>query len=88
MEYTPHATCLDIVRGNGWSHAHVAKSRHKCVVSLDINEQSIRELSQRDPECIVVVGSATQLSFRHKTFDVIACWEVIEHIEKGKKGYV
>ena len=66
MESTPHATCLDIGPGNGWSHAHVAKSRHKCAVSLDINKQSIRELSKRDLECIVVVGSATQLPSRQK----------------------
>jgi ubiquinone/menaquinone biosynthesis C-methylase UbiE len=85
MENTPDATCLDIGCGNGWSHAHVAKSRHKCAVSLDINEQSIRELSKRNPECIVVVGSATQLPFRLKTFDLIACWDVIEHIKKEKE---
>ena len=80
----PHVICLDIGRVNGLSLVRVAKMSHECTMSLDISEQSIRELFKRNSECITAVMPETYLPFMHENMNVY-CVEFIEYMAKAKE---
>jgi len=77
------ATVLDAGCGTGYGTQTLAMSGARRVVGVDISEEAIaysrREFS--DEDCEFVLGDLEQLPFEEDSFDVVVCFEVIEHVE-------
>lgn len=78
---------LDIACGSGYgSYILASNSSPKKVVGVDLNKDSIRYANHRYPHKSVsrIVEDAIEFSSDEK-FDIIICFETIEHIQKYDK---
>jgi len=73
---------LDVGCGKHSSLAYIINRRKLDAVGLDIFEPYLKEAKDKGVYPQVVVGDARWLPFRDKSFDVVTCMEVIEHVEK------
>lgn len=79
---------LDIGCGTGSGSVILAK-KFKKVIGIDLSEEAI-EYAKRNwdrKNVKFLVGSGTKIPFHNSTFDVVAGFEVIEHI-KNWKGFL
>ncbi len=79
-------TALDIGCGTGSGSAILAK-KFKKVIGIDLSGEAIqyakRNVNGKNIEFLV--GSGTKIPFSNNTFDVVAGFEVIEHIKNWKR---
>ncbi|MBI5123533.1 class I SAM-dependent methyltransferase [Candidatus Roizmanbacteria bacterium] len=53
------------------------------ITATDIEEQALKVLKKNIPQVKTVRAYSHSLPFKNKTFDVVTCWDVIEHIPIG-----
>ena len=75
---------LDVGCGKHSSLAYTIDHSEFEVVGLDIFEPYLKEAKYKGVCPQVVVGDARSLPFKDKSFDVVTCIEVIEHLEKER----
>jgi O-antigen biosynthesis protein len=72
---------LDLASGEGYGSATLAAAAGQ-VVALDIAENAVKHarMKYRSPNLHFIVGSIMEMPLRNSRFDVIVCFEAIEHI--------
>jgi glycosyltransferase involved in cell wall biosynthesis/2-polyprenyl-3-methyl-5-hydroxy-6-metoxy-1,4-benzoquinol methylase len=78
---------LDLASGEGYGSAILAK-RALSVVGVDIDVKSVKHASSRYllPNLEFIAGSITDIPIREaRCFDVITCFEALEHVEEQEK---
>ena len=77
---------LDAGCGVGWGSQVLLDYGAGSVDEVDIDESAITELIRRCPAGRFVQADLTNLPFPAHHFDVIACFEAIEHVEDPLRG--
>ena len=74
---------LDVGCGKGATITAINKSGKFKATGLDIFEPSLKEAMRRKVYQNLVMGEVEHLPFKDKSFDIVICMEVLEHLEKG-----
>jgi ubiquinone/menaquinone biosynthesis C-methylase UbiE len=76
------ATVLDAGCGEGfvaeWLSGAFGGAR---IVGVDVRDDALREASGRVPRAGFLVGDVMRLPFPDRSFDLVVCTEVLEHVE-------
>jgi 2-polyprenyl-3-methyl-5-hydroxy-6-metoxy-1,4-benzoquinol methylase len=71
---------LDAGCGVGWGCALLAVAGASTVVGLDIDEGALADAKERTNAATFVRGDLQRLPFADRSFDVVVCYEAIEHV--------
>jgi 2-polyprenyl-3-methyl-5-hydroxy-6-metoxy-1,4-benzoquinol methylase len=76
---------LNIGCSFGWFEQIGLERGAQRIVGLDASPQSLEAARERVPKAEFVLASAYELPFPDETFDVVTCFDVLEHLPKGKE---
>lgn len=82
-QFTPGKRVLDLASGEGYGTALLSRTA-RFTVGVDIDENAVRHARNRygGGNLDFVAGSAALIPFRESSFDVVICFELIEHIQE------
>jgi ubiquinone/menaquinone biosynthesis C-methylase UbiE len=61
-------------------------SAPECLVGLDVNADAVAFAARRCPRAEVLRGSVYQLPFADRSFDLVLCLEVLEHLQEPQRA--
>ena len=70
---------LDAGCGVGWGSALLVEAEASEVVGVDLDPETVEDARRRVPAATFVVGDLMDLPFDDDSFDVVVCFEAIEH---------
>ncbi len=74
---------LDAGSGSGYGTATLADAGPNSAVGVDLSDEAVAEATGAYGErCRFVVGDVHALPFDSSSFDLVTCFEVIEHVER------
>ncbi len=76
----PYGKLLDVGCGKGF-FMEIAQEFYT-TYGVDISKYAIKKAKQRLQNSNLEIGSATTLSFGHQKFDILVCFDLLEHIER------
>ena len=79
-------TVLDVGCGKGEPMRAINRHKHYFTVGIDIFEPYLRECKRQGIHNQYLLGNIRNLPFRDKSFDVVLCLEVLEHLEREDGG--
>lgn len=80
-------TVLDVGCGEGFTLKRLQdKGIGKNYQGVDSSEKAIRLGKKENPNLKLEIGDIYSLKFKDKSFDLIICTEVLEHLENPKKA--
>jgi SAM-dependent methyltransferase len=71
--------CLDVGCGDGSHYADWLNQNATAYVGVDISENAVRRARERGLDARLI-DDAASLPFEDKSFDVVTCFEVFEHL--------
>jgi SAM-dependent methyltransferase len=77
---TAHHRVLDAGCGVGWGSQILAQAGAAAVTGIDIDPEAIDSAKRRCPSADFVVGDLLELPFTSAAFEVVTCFESIEHV--------
>lgn len=82
MDLVKGKIVLDIACGEGYG-AHLLSTSANHVTAVDIDEPTIKKASKKYPAANISfkIGSAVNIPAQNNSFEVITCFETIEHIK-------
>ncbi len=85
-KYVSGKKVLDLACGEGYGSALLAR-KARLLVGIDIDEKTVRHALRKYPSdnAQFIVGSVAEIPIAGIQFDVIVCFETIEHILEHKK---
>jgi len=84
LDKVNRASLLDVGCGNGRVMKFINKRKRFFSVGVDIFEPAIREAQRQESHDGYVLCDVQQLPFRGKSFDIVLCMEVLEHLERNE----
>jgi SAM-dependent methyltransferase len=77
---------LDLASGEGYG-SNMLSAEASVVVGIEIDEQAVRHAAAKylRPNLKFIQGSITRIPLEEKSFDLIVCFEAIEHIEEHEQ---
>jgi ubiquinone/menaquinone biosynthesis C-methylase UbiE len=86
VQFASGKKVLDLASGEGYGSAALAATARQ-VIALDIDENAVRHarLKYRETNLHFTVGSIMEMPLSKIGFDVIVCFEAIEHISDPEK---
>jgi SAM-dependent methyltransferase len=86
LQFASGKKVLDLASGEGYGSATLASTAQQ-VIAIEIDENAVRHarLKYRDPNLHFIVGSIMEMPLSKIQFDVIVCFEAIEHISDPEK---
>lgn len=79
---------LDVACGVGYGLEIYAAAGATAVTGADVNPEAVAAAGERYGEhASVVEGDLRELPFADASFDVVTCFETIEHIEGAERGF-
>jgi len=76
---------LNIGCYNGWFEQVVIRSGVKKVIGIDTNDNFVKNAKQNVPKAEILKMSALKLNLPENHFDLVAMFDVIEHLPKQKE---
>jgi len=83
-KYSPFGRLLDIGCGEGY-FLHYAE-RYYETYGTDISEYCVKETTERTRKSKISVGNILELNYKNKYFDVITCFDVMEHVKNYEEA--
>jgi len=80
MRLVPGRKVLDAGCGVGWGSALLAAAGASSVVGLDLDAGALADARERTSAATFVRGDLQVLPFAAQSFDVVVCYEAIEHV--------
>ena len=77
-KYKASGKLLDVGCGPGFFLAYAGN--YYDIYGVDISEYAIREAKKRVPAAKLQIGSATHLYYKRDYFDVVTCFDLLEHL--------
>jgi ubiquinone/menaquinone biosynthesis C-methylase UbiE len=85
-EHAP-STFLDAGCGEGFvSHYLLERFPGLEITGFDFNPASVEVASETNPTCTYSVADITNLPYEDSSFDVVGCFEVLEHLYEPEKA--
>lgn len=81
MQMAAGRDVLDAACGVGWGSALLKQAGARSVHGLDIAPDAIQSARDRAGDCEFVIGDLMDLPYPDDSFDLVACFETIEHVE-------
>jgi SAM-dependent methyltransferase len=78
------ASLLDVGCGKGEPMKFINRRRQLFTVGIDIFETALREAQMQGSHNEYVLGDVRKLPFRQKSFDIVLCMEILEHLERAE----
>jgi SAM-dependent methyltransferase len=81
-------TVLDAGCGVGWGSAVLSEAGAERVVGIDVNPEALASARERtgDRAATFVQGDLQELPFADGSFDLIVCFEAIEHVQDPERA--
>jgi SAM-dependent methyltransferase len=79
-------TVLDAGCGVGWGTTLLLDAGALAAVGVDIADEAVVDAQRRAPQASFVRGDLRSLPLGDDTFDLVVCFEAIEHIEEPRRG--
>lgn len=76
---------LDVGCGDGYL-LHCLSHLNSSKTGVDMNSARLKRAQERVPDVTFIKGDVYKLPFKDKTFDVVICSEVLEHLEHPEKA--
>ena len=77
---------LDVGCASGWFISQVNKKYHKAsCFGIDIYDAAILYARKNYPKINFKVADANKIPYKEKTFDLVICTEVLEHVDNPKE---
>jgi SAM-dependent methyltransferase len=80
MQFVPGRSVLDAGCGVGWGSALLAQAGAMSVTGLDIDAGALDDARGRTDDASFVRGDLMGLPFADSSFEVVVCFEAIEHV--------
>lgn len=78
---------LDVGCGEGFTEKIILEKFTKAkLTGIDISLQAIKKASLRNPQAKYLTGSVFKLPFKNRSFDLVICLEVLEHLKTPQKA--
>ncbi len=77
---------LDAGCGSGWGSELLLDAGAAMVVGVDVADEAVEESKRRVPMAHFVRGDLHDLPFARDNFDVIVCFEVVEHTHDAERS--
>jgi SAM-dependent methyltransferase len=71
---------LDTACGEGYGTALLAAAGARSATGLDVDERTVVHARSRHPGPVFAVGDVRKLPFADESFDLVVCFETIEHV--------
>ncbi|PVE25414.1 hypothetical protein DC522_05835 [Microvirga sp. KLBC 81] len=87
-QFAHQKVVLDIASGEGYGSAFLSTAARR-VVGVDVSEAAIRYARHRyvdSPNLEFEVGDIQKLAFPDATFDLITCFETVEHVQEPARA--
>ncbi|APB69396.1 methyltransferase domain-containing protein [Paenibacillus polymyxa] len=86
--YVEGKKVLDIACGEGYG-SHFLSQKAKNVTAVDVDSATIEAAKQKyiNNNLTYLLGDINELDFEDKVFDVIVCYETIEHVQDPYKAF-
>lgn len=79
-KYRASGKILDVACGLGFFLAYA--ERYYDAYGIDISEYAIKKAKQRTTQAKISVGDATNLDYESDYFDIVTCFDLLEHLPK------
>lgn len=79
-------TVLDAGCGVGWGAALLLDAGARSATGIDISSEAIADARAREPRASFAVGDLRALPLSDRRFDLITCFEAIEHVEDPQRA--
>jgi SAM-dependent methyltransferase len=77
---------LDAACGTGYGMAILAQAGCRSVTGIDLDAQAVAEASMVcGSRGKAIEGDVRELPFADESFDLVVCWETIEHVAEGER---
>ena len=80
-------TVLDAGCGVGWGTALLLVAGARSATGIDISSEAIADAHAREPRATFAVGDLRCLPLSDRRFDLITCFEAIEHVEDPQRAF-
>lgn len=87
LEYVSDKKVLDVACGEGYG-TNLLSEKSKHITGLDIDNATINKATSKykNNNIDFICGNLEVLPFENEIFDIVVCFETIEHIENYKKA--
>lgn len=82
-KFCPNAPTLKVLEAGGGSTNHLALPDHAHITTIDISQEQLDRNAYAHEK---IHGDLETFDFSNNTFDIIICWDVIEHLKNPKKA--
>ncbi len=78
---------LDIGCGYGWCELNLLKRGAQRIIATEIKKESLQTVKKyiKNSKASFEIADALNLPYQNNMFNTVVCWEVIEHLPKGKE---
>ncbi len=76
---------LDAACGEGYGTALLAGAGARSATGVDVDDAVVAHASSRYPDADFIRGDVRELPFDDASFDLVACYETIEHVDEPER---
>ncbi len=84
-QFCKNKTVLDLGCGSGYGSYYLKTYGAKNVYGIDLSQEAADYCREAYPSCHFKQGRATNTTYKNNSFDVVVCFELIEHLSEQEE---